>query len=48
VKYAVETDSDAMIYITSLMQIGSDIQKLTWGFPDTERAWKPHKLTLGE
>jgi hypothetical protein len=38
-KYAVEMDSGAMIYITSFIKNGSGIQNLTWGrgkFADTD------------
>jgi hypothetical protein len=34
-KYAVEMDSGAMIYIPSFIRIDSDIQKLTGGYRDT-------------
>jgi hypothetical protein len=38
-KYAIEMDSDAMIYeyIPSFIKIGSNIQKLTGG--DSQTAW---------
>jgi hypothetical protein len=36
VKYAVEMGSGAMIYIPSLVKIGSGIQKLTGGYTDTD------------
>jgi hypothetical protein len=37
-KYAVEMDSGAMIYIPRFVQIGSAIQKLIGAFTDTETA----------
>jgi hypothetical protein len=36
-KYAVETASGAMIYITSFIKIGSSIQKLIKGDTQTHR-----------
>jgi hypothetical protein len=40
-KYAVETGSDAMIYIPSFITIGSAIQKfIRGGYVDTETAWR--------
>jgi hypothetical protein len=36
-KYAIEMGSDAMIYILSLIKIGSGIQKLTRGDSQTHR-----------
>jgi hypothetical protein len=40
-KYAVQMDSDAMIYIPSFIKIGSGIQNLIKGigFTDTQTAW---------
>jgi hypothetical protein len=35
-KYAVEMDSDGMIYIPSFIKTGSGIQKLTGGDSDTQ------------
>jgi hypothetical protein len=35
-KYSVDMGSSAMIYIPSLIKIGSGIQKLIGGFPDTQ------------
>jgi hypothetical protein len=35
-KHAVEMDSVAMIYIPSLIKIGSGIQKLLGGYTDTQ------------
>jgi hypothetical protein len=36
--YAIEMDSDAMIYIPGFIKIGSAIQKLIWGIhKHTER-----------
>jgi hypothetical protein len=43
-KYTVERGSSAMIYIPSLIQIGSGIQKLIGG--DTQTAWCYHKPTF--
>jgi hypothetical protein len=34
-KYAIEMGSDAMIYIPSLIKIGSAIQKLIGGYTDS-------------
>jgi hypothetical protein len=48
-KYATETDAGAMIYIPSLIKIGSDIQQLIRGIyrnADTQTAWRLHKSTL--
>jgi hypothetical protein len=36
-KYAVEMDSDAMIYILSFINTGLDIQRLIRGFTDRQR-----------
>jgi hypothetical protein len=41
-KYAVELGSGAMIYIPSLIQIGSGIQKLTGENTDTEAGCRWH------
>jgi hypothetical protein len=39
-KYVVEIGSGAMIYISSFIKIGSDIQKLVGGgFTDSQTAW---------
>jgi hypothetical protein len=39
-KYAVELGSGAMKYISSLIKIGSGIQKLKGGgYTDTQAAW---------
>jgi hypothetical protein len=38
-KFAVEMGSSAMIYIPSIIKIGSGIQKLIWGDTDTQTAW---------
>jgi hypothetical protein len=40
-KYAVEMGSGAMVYIPSLVKIGSAIQKFKGGrcYADTETAW---------
>jgi hypothetical protein len=39
-KYAVEMDSGAIIYIPSFINIGSGIQRLMGGgFTDTRTAW---------
>jgi hypothetical protein len=35
-KYAVEMGSGAMVYIPNFMKIGSDIQKLTEGYTNTQ------------
>jgi hypothetical protein len=43
--YAVETGSGAMIYIPSLIKIGSGIQKLIRGI-HTETALRSHKPTF--
>jgi hypothetical protein len=49
--YAVEMGSSAMIYIQTLMKIGSDIQMLIrGGITDTrttQAAWRLHKPALG-
>jgi hypothetical protein len=45
-KYAVQMDSGAMVYIPSFIKIGSGIQKLTRG--ETQTAWRSHKPTLGK
>jgi hypothetical protein len=37
-KYAVDMDSNAMIYIPSFIKIGSGIQKLIGGYKDTQTA----------
>jgi hypothetical protein len=42
-KYAVEMGSGAVIYIPSLIQIGSGIQKLMGRFTDTQKAWRSRK-----
>jgi hypothetical protein len=41
-KYAVEMDSGAMIYVPSFIKIDSGVQKLIGGIqrhPDTQTAW---------
>jgi hypothetical protein len=43
-KYAVETGSDAVIYIPSFMKIGSGIQNLMEG-THRQTAWRSHKPT---
>jgi hypothetical protein len=47
-KYAVEMDSDAMIYVPSFIKTGSGIQTLMGGgtCTDTQTAWLSHKLTF--
>jgi hypothetical protein len=45
-KYAVEMGSGAMIYVPSLIKIGSGIQKLIRGDTQTQTAWKSHKPTF--
>jgi hypothetical protein len=47
-KYAVEMDSSAMIYIPSFIKIGSGIQKLIWGVPKTHRQHGDHINLLQE
>jgi hypothetical protein len=44
-KYAAEMGSGAMIYIPSLIQIGSGIKKLM-GYTDTQTGRRSHKPTL--
>jgi hypothetical protein len=43
--YAVEMETDAMIYIPSFIKTGSGIQKLIVG-KHTQTAWLSHKPTL--
>jgi hypothetical protein len=38
-KYAVEMELGAMMYIPSFIEVDSGIQKLIWGYTDTRRAW---------
>jgi hypothetical protein len=45
-KYAVEISSDAIIYVSFFIKIGSGIQKLTGGYTDTQTAWASHKSTF--
>jgi hypothetical protein len=45
-KYAIETDSGAKIYIRSFMKIGSGIQKLMGGYTEAHSAWSSHKPTF--
>jgi hypothetical protein len=46
-KYAVEMDSGTIVYITSLIKIGSGIQKIiAGGYRDTQTAWRSHKPTF--
>jgi hypothetical protein len=46
-KYAVERDSCAMMYILSFIKIGAGIQKLIWGggggLVDTHTTWRTNK-----
>jgi hypothetical protein len=44
-KYAVEMGSGAMIYIPSLIKIGSGIQKFIGEDKQTQIAWRYHKPT---
>jgi hypothetical protein len=46
-KYTVEMGSGAMMHISSLIKIGSGIQKLIGGFADRQTAWRSHKPALG-
>jgi hypothetical protein len=39
-KYAVEMSSGVMIYIPSLIKIGSGIQKLIGGYTDNKDRWE--------
>jgi hypothetical protein len=42
-KYAIEMDSGAMIYILNFIKIGSGIQKLIGGgFTDIQAGWNSH------
>jgi hypothetical protein len=45
-KYAVEMDLGAVIYIPSLMNTGSGIQKLIRADTDTQTERRSHKPTL--
>jgi hypothetical protein len=46
-KYAVEMGSGSMIYISSFINISSDIQKvMVGGFTDTKAAWRLCKPTF--
>jgi hypothetical protein len=46
-KYAVEIGSGTMIYISSFVKIGSEIQMLMKrGYTDTQTAWRSHKPVL--
>jgi hypothetical protein len=46
-KYVVMMGSRVMIYIPSLIKVGSGIQKLTRvAFTDTQTAWRSYKPTF--
>jgi hypothetical protein len=46
-KYTVKMGSSAMIYIPSIIKVGSGIQKLIWrGFRDTQTSWPSHTPTF--
>jgi hypothetical protein len=49
-KYAIEIDSDAVIYIPRFIKFVSGIQKLLGGDTstdtDTQTAWRSHKPTF--
>jgi hypothetical protein len=46
-KYAVEMDSSAVIYISSFIEIGSGIQEIIdGGLTDPQTAWISHKLSF--
>jgi hypothetical protein len=51
-KYAVEMDSGAMIYIPSFIEIGSGIKKIDGGggggYTDTQTERRSYKPTLGK
>jgi hypothetical protein len=38
-KCAVEVGSSAVMYLPIFIRIGSDIEKLIWGYTDTQTAW---------
>jgi hypothetical protein len=46
-KYVVEMDSGAVVYIPSFIKTGSGIQKLIGTDAKTQRAWRSPKPTLG-
>jgi hypothetical protein len=47
-KYVVEMDSGAMMYIPGFIKIGSGIQKLIGGKGDSQAAWRSRNPTLGK
>jgi hypothetical protein len=45
-KYAIDMDSGAMVYIPSFIKNGSRLQKLIGTGIQTQAAWKLHKPTF--